>query len=120
MKTTLTVDVEYDPELTDPDGLARAMDRLLETALSTPGIVEDCGDPQVGEFFVAGPPASQPLLSAMPDEDLEGRRRWVLYDLDTDSLLTTRVYSSYEEASQDAGELDGVLILPVTCEGLRG
>ena len=33
-KTTLTVEVEYDPRKTDPDGLASAMDRLLETALS--------------------------------------------------------------------------------------
>ena len=30
MKTTLTVDIEYDPELTDPEGLACAMDRLME------------------------------------------------------------------------------------------
>ena len=36
MKTTLTVEIEYDPQMTDPEGLACAMDRLLETALSTP------------------------------------------------------------------------------------
>ncbi len=36
MKTTLTVEIDYDPEMTDPEGLACAMDRLLETALSTP------------------------------------------------------------------------------------
>jgi hypothetical protein len=41
MKTTLTVEIEYDPKMTDPEGLACAMDRLLETALSTPGIFDE-------------------------------------------------------------------------------
>ena len=54
MKTTLTVDIEYDPAWTDPEGLACAMDRLMETALSTPGILDDYQNPKVGEFLVAG------------------------------------------------------------------
>ena len=52
MKTTLTVEVEYDPAKTDPEGLACAMDRLLETALSTPDILSEYGNPTVGEFLV--------------------------------------------------------------------
>ena len=52
-KTTLTIDVDYDARRTDPEGLASAMDRLLETILSTPGIMAEYGDPQMGEFFVA-------------------------------------------------------------------
>ena len=59
-KTTLTVDVEYDPELTHPEGLASAMDRLLATALSTPGIMEEYGDPRVGEFFVVPATVGRP------------------------------------------------------------
>ncbi len=47
---TLTVDVDYNPAMTDPESLASAMDTLLETALSTPGILDDYGDPVVGEF----------------------------------------------------------------------
>ena len=43
MKTTLTVAIDYDPAMTDPEGLACAMDRLLETALSTPDIMEEYG-----------------------------------------------------------------------------
>lgn len=35
------------------------MDRLLETALSTPGILEDYGEPTIGEFFVAAEPPMQ-------------------------------------------------------------
>ena len=55
MKTTLTIDVEYNPRHTDPEGLAVAMDRLLETALSTPGILDEYGNPEFGEFFVVSP-----------------------------------------------------------------
>jgi hypothetical protein len=39
MKTTLTVEIKYDPQETDPERLTCAMDRLLETALSTSGIM---------------------------------------------------------------------------------
>ncbi|NLX98617.1 MAG: hypothetical protein GXY83_20860 [Rhodopirellula sp.] len=52
-KTSLTVEAEYDPAATDPEGLACAMDRLLKTALSTPGIMDEYNNPGVGEFFVA-------------------------------------------------------------------
>ena len=52
MKTTLSVEIEYNPATTDPEGLACAMDRLLETALSTPDILSEYGNPKVGEFLV--------------------------------------------------------------------
>ena len=44
--------------------------------------------------------------------------RYVLYDFDSDDLATTVVYQSYEEAKDDASELDNVLILrlPVSNE----
>ena len=70
MKTTLTVEIEYDPAMTDPDGLACAMDRLLETALSTPDIFDEYGNPKVGEFFVA------PVNTAFNDRFVV--QRWVL------------------------------------------
>ena len=66
MKTTLTIDVEYDPQKTDPEALACAMDRLLETALSTPDILSEYGNPKIGEFFVAretAPPAPKVVLN---------------------------------------------------------
>lgn len=52
-KTTLTVDIQYDERQTDPEALACAMDRLMETALSTPGILAEYGNPTVDEFLVA-------------------------------------------------------------------
>jgi len=52
-KVTFTVEVEFDPEITDSDSVACALDKLMETVLSTPGILEEYGDPKVGEFFPA-------------------------------------------------------------------
>jgi len=55
LKTLLTLEVEYDPTVTNPEGLAAAMDRLMETACSTPGILDDYANPMIGPFFVATP-----------------------------------------------------------------
>lgn len=194
--TTLTVEVEYNPRKTDPEGLACAMDRLLETALSTPGILDDYGNPTVREFFVAkeatAPPAlkvvltiyggllqdvfsSDPAITVIrldwdtegccpsddgiveiPDErgstqlasvveynvspleelvgtdteaalkaaglDLSARtvaRRWVLFSIDTSSLLTTRTYDSYDEAAEDANQVNDILVLPLEFEEIH-
>lgn len=51
-KCTLKIRVEYDESVTDPESLAVALDRLLETALSTPGVMDDYGSVLVGEFLV--------------------------------------------------------------------
>lgn len=55
MKSTLTIDIEYDPAATDDESLAYALDRLMETALSTPGILDEYGNPQIGQLFIARP-----------------------------------------------------------------
>jgi hypothetical protein len=52
-KTTLTIDIEYDPKVTDAESIASAMDALLKTAISIPGILEEYGDPKIGEFHNA-------------------------------------------------------------------
>ena len=196
MKTTLTVEIDYDPETTDPESLASAMDRLMETILSTPGIVEEYGNPRVGEFFVAKETSSpkvvlnisggvlqdvfssDPAISVvladwdtegsdpseegiveipdgrggtqlanvaeypvMPLTDLVGTeteaalkaagleltqaadrtvaRRWVLYDIDNNTLLTTRTYESYDEAAEDANQVDVILVLPLVFEEIH-
>jgi hypothetical protein len=64
MKTTLTVEIEYDPQKTDPEGLACAMDRLLETALSIPEVMDEYGSPTIGEFFVAKGTETESALKA--------------------------------------------------------
>ncbi len=50
--TKLYLEVEYDPDITDPEGLASALDRLLDTATSTPGLLEEYGDPSFGLAYV--------------------------------------------------------------------
>lgn len=55
MRTILTIQIDYDPDVTDPEGLAVAMDRLLETAISIPGVLDEYGNPTLGEFYVLAP-----------------------------------------------------------------
>jgi hypothetical protein len=51
-ETTLTIKVAYDKNITDPEALAVALDTLLETAMSTPGILDEYGDVEVEEFLL--------------------------------------------------------------------
>ncbi len=52
MKTKLSVEVEYDGEQTNAESVASAADTLLQTALSTPGVLNEYGNPQFGEFVI--------------------------------------------------------------------
>ncbi len=152
-KTTLICEVEYNPNLTDPEGLASAADRLMETALSTPGIMEEYGDPRFGEFFVAPADKTRPSIDEAVEafihdnssdtprglrdafeagwkaaltgpagiecqQSQQERRRWVLYDLDGDALLGTRVYTDHDEAVEDAAQANDVLVLPLVIQGI--
>jgi hypothetical protein len=47
-KATFTITVEYNPEYADEDSIGNAVDTLLETAMSTPGILDDLGNPEIG------------------------------------------------------------------------
>lgn len=47
----LMIEITYDDDTTDADSLAEAFDKLLETACSTPGILDEYGNPEIGEFF---------------------------------------------------------------------
>ena len=112
MRTTLTVDIDYDPEVTDPESIASAADRLMETILSTPGIMEEYGDPRFGEFFVL------PSTAKAEHDSSHARRRWVLYDLDGDVLLGTRAYNDHDEAVEDAAQANDILVLPLVIQGV--
>lgn len=111
-KTTLTLDVEYDPSVTDPESLASAADRLLKTALSTPGILDEYENPCFGEFFVL----SEERLPQPDSSDM--RRRWVLYDLDSDALLGTQAYSEYADAVEYAAQAEDIVVLPLVIQGI--
>lgn len=54
MKTCrLVVEIDYDPEATDPEALAAMMDHFYQAVSNTFDVGEDYGDPVVHEFFVA-------------------------------------------------------------------
>lgn len=86
MKTTLTIDIDYDPGITDPEALASTADRLLKTALSTPGIMKEYGTPRFGEFFVLSSHGdavhnNQPVYALRIDGPLLRRQRRWLWEL---------------------------------------
>lgn len=49
---TLELDVTYDARKTNPEAVADALDQLLETALSTEGVLDVLGEIDVGSFLV--------------------------------------------------------------------
>lgn len=53
-KTVLSVAVHYDETKTDPESLATAFDKLLETAMSIPRVLEEYGEISV-EYFSCPP-----------------------------------------------------------------
>jgi hypothetical protein len=143
MKTTLTVDIEYDPEFTDPERLASAMDQLLETALSTPEILDDLGNPTVREFSVVVPEDSKVQQYRQILRELLGccelnvgemdeetwrivqrahvllapcSRRFALYNYDTDELARSKIYDSYAEAVEAAAEWNNVMVVSFEIE----
>lgn len=56
--TNLILPVTFDPDRTDAESVAAAVDRLLETALSTPGILDEYGKVTIGETQL---PAENPM-----------------------------------------------------------
>lgn len=82
MKATLTLEIEFDPELTDAESVAGALDTLLDTAMSTPGILDEYGNPGVDEFLVADELIGQAReLLAHPDIDDAHHNLRVLHKL---------------------------------------
>jgi len=59
MKTKLSIEVEFNDEQTDAESLASAADTLLQTALSTPGVLDEFGNPQFCEFVIERPAANR-------------------------------------------------------------
>jgi len=51
-KKYLTLPVTFDADKTDLDSLASAIDQLMETALSTPGILDEYGVVEIGPLEV--------------------------------------------------------------------
>lgn len=89
---TLKIEIEYDDACTDADSIASALDTLLETSLSTPGIFEEYGPVELDSFFVE---QKERIIKPDPGEDngssfiLEGEAIWIkVGDLDVNVLRT--------------------------------
>lgn len=48
----LSLSITYDETEASAEDIAEALDRLLNTAMSTEGIMAEYGDPEVGEIAV--------------------------------------------------------------------
>jgi len=51
-QATLKLDVQFDPEETDAESVAAALDKLLKMAMSIPDMLDEYGVVQVEEFLV--------------------------------------------------------------------
>lgn len=60
-RVTFLLPVDYDDEVTDPDTLGDTLDRIFETALGTPWVMDECGDPHVGRLEL--PPQTTACLA---------------------------------------------------------
>lgn len=70
----LTIEIEFDEKVTDADAVGVAVDSLLETALSTPGILDEYGNPSIGQTYIQHPRV--PLLMkyvAVGEDDEMGK-----------------------------------------------
>jgi hypothetical protein len=52
MRATLTIEIEFDPAVTDEHAVGEAVDMLLETAMSTPGILDEYGNPTINQTYI--------------------------------------------------------------------
>jgi hypothetical protein len=51
----LTIEINFDSTITDEDSVGVAVDNLLETALSTPDILAEYGNPGIGQTYIQPP-----------------------------------------------------------------
>jgi hypothetical protein len=104
LKTRFYVDVEFDDAVTDAESVATALDRLMETVLSTPGILEEYGDPEVGEFeipFTATPAMEQ--LAALVGISENGIKSANASDWTLMGAIWARICDKVQEKKTDAG-----------------
>jgi len=142
----LSIPVEYDPEATDAEGTANAADILLETAMSTPGILDEYGNPRFGSFLIAAEfPNCKDLAMRLGRlawqrttgvfgkvcgkctsslrrrfrTDVTRTAKYLLYDFDAVELATTTAYDTFDDAKEDAAEFDNVIVIPLIFEEER-
>jgi len=140
----LSIPVEFDPAQADAEGIANAADTLLATALSTPGVLDDYGNPRFGSFVISTQSAickgiamrfgqrvrklarglfsssfcgkCMGLFRRRSRRDVTTTAKYLLYDFDAGEMATTTVYDTQDEAKEDAAEFDNVIVIPLIFE----
>ena len=87
MNARLYLDVEFDENKTDAESVATALDRVLETGMSTPGVLDEYGDPTAGEFFVLDTEAARQGAAAPAERLAERAASAGLQPEDLDELV---------------------------------
>jgi hypothetical protein len=87
MNARLYLDVEFDENKTDAESVATALDRVLETGMSTPGVLDEYGDPTAGEFFVLDTEAARQRAAAPAERLAERAASAGLQPEDLDELV---------------------------------
>ena len=80
MATTIfTIEVSFNDEVTDAESVAGAADMLLETALSTPEVLDDYGNPSFGAFMIQHHrvPLLERFISGSEEEDELDKREFL-------------------------------------------
>jgi hypothetical protein len=65
----MNIDVTFDDAVTDAESVSNALDTLLETAMSTPDILDEYGEVSVGPFLLG--PEEENEDDGVPDYDEE-------------------------------------------------
>ena len=60
-KAFMIVEVDFDASITDAESVSYALDALVDTATSAPGILEKHGNPDIGDFLPIDPEDIQHL-----------------------------------------------------------
>jgi hypothetical protein len=107
MRTTLSIEIDYDPAVTDPESLATAADGLLQTVRSTPNTLDEYGNPRFGDFFVCPDEQMQkpPLVVVVVEGGVlqtafaDGPVKIALVDFDTEGCVPAEENNVYDIAA---------------------
>lgn len=71
MTARLFLDVTYNDRVTDDESVASALDTLLETAMSTPDILDEYDNPTVDAFYIL--PRAEDVAARIVDALLKNK-----------------------------------------------
>jgi hypothetical protein len=70
-QATFEFQVDYDPRKTSLADLEQALDQLLGTARATPNILDECGNPEIGEIRLSAPDPQAKVVEVLRSDDLD-------------------------------------------------